>query len=36
MILKQCEFTYEVTFLVCRHPEILLQWKRDVTTFPLY
>ena len=22
--------------LVCCHPEILLPWQRDVTTFPLY
>ena len=30
MILKQCEFTVEVTFLVCCHPEILLLWQRDL------
>ena len=22
--------------LICCHPEILLPWQRDVTTFPLY
>ena len=27
---------FEVTFSVCCHPEILLPWKRDVTTSPLY
>ena len=26
----------EVTFSVCRHPEILLSWQRDLTTSLLY
>ena len=34
--LKQCKFTFYVTFSVCCHPEILLQWQCNVTTSPHY
>ena len=34
--LKQCEFTFWVTFSVCWDPEFLLPWQRDVMTSPLY
>ena len=33
--MKECEFTFQVTFLVCCHPEILLPRQRDVTTSSL-
>ena len=31
--IKKCEFTFEVTFSVCCHSEILLPWQRDVLTY---
>ena len=34
--IKQCEFTFSVTFSVCCHPEILLPWQRDILTSPLH
>ena len=34
--LKQCEFTFQVTFSVFCHPEVLLPWQHDVMTSLLY
>ena len=34
--LKQCEFTFQVTFSVFCHPEVLLAWQHDVMTSLLY
>ena len=36
MKFEQCNFTFEVFYSVCCHPEILPPWQRDVTTSPLY
>ena len=36
MKFEQCNFTFEVFYSVCCHPDILPPWQRDVTTSPLY